>query len=308
MGIDPIEPISPNSSLQSTPQYAEQSTKHPQHDSTLAKASTSVPAYTPCKPCLNPPTSPLCQTFASLEKKVEPLLDRWMNTRKTFIESQIDDIYAKQVEQAKKIEESCLAEKDASFWGILEDLSGTVSAAVGFFFGTSATLSGNPILGGALITSGVLTIGNIAFKHGNVWGWVADKIAGNDPKLKEQILTYLPSAVGLSATTLSFAGSLKAWKYAGQTGFQVTNHLFNSTAKISFALIDYKSNMAKSNLNFKRAVLEALQSKITLSNIDLDRLVRDVKEHHEHQVGVHKTFGNILEERDQAIQQIQQPV
>lgn len=277
--------------------------------STLTKAEPLTPSYTPSKPTLEPPsTSPLFDTFRTLETRTEPLIHRWLHGREDRIEKHFSEIQAMHTEQARQMDEAVTASKNVSFWGILEDIASTVSAAIGFFFGTSAALAGSTVVGGALIASGVLTVGNLAFKHGHVWGWVADQMAGNDKQLREQILTYLPSAVGLSATALSFAGAYGAWKYAGQTGFQVTNHLLQSTVNISDSLIHYKSGMASYDQKGILGDLSALQSNTDLSRMDLEKLISDVQEYHEHQTDMHATLGKILEERDQAIQLVQQPV
>ena len=60
--------------------------------STLTKAEPLNPSYTPSKPTLEPPsTSPLFDTFRTLETRTEPLIHRWLHGREDRIEKHFSE-------------------------------------------------------------------------------------------------------------------------------------------------------------------------------------------------------------------------
>lgn len=304
--IRPIEPSSPTLPIEQT--HFQQRPIDLFEHSSLEKAKAVDPTFTPTKPQLDPPTNPIFQTIDHLNRRAEPIFDQWMRIKERGIEQEFDSIHQMHIDQARKMEEALEASKAVSFWGVLDDMTSTFSAATSFFFGSSAIAAGSSVVGGALIASGVLSIGNLAFKYANVWDKAADSLAGENKELGDTLRSYLPGAVGLAATALSAYGAYGAWKFATQTGTQITNSLLTTATQIAGSCVTLQNGLKNADHTWKLADLKVLQSSADISRLVLDELVDDTQEFHQRETSIHETIGKILEERDQMIQMVQQPV
>ncbi|NGX26918.1 MAG: hypothetical protein K940chlam6_00845 [Chlamydiae bacterium] len=272
--------------------------------SSIAPAGTKE-LYTSSKPILDNPIQRTIEYFAN---HLEPIVDRWSRFKETTIESKFKEIEDLHRQEAIKLAEAHEASKEVTFWGILEDIGSSIMSAVSFFFGFSALSAGATAVGGALIISGVLSLGNLAFKHAHVWDWIADQVGGKNEDLKVAIKTYVPAAIGVTAAAMGIYGSYAAWSYAAQTGIKQATSLLQSTTTIATAMSAYGSGMSQYTLKNATADLSFLQSNSEFSTLSLEESVEDLKKFHENQTQLHTNIGKILEETDQAIQVIQQPV
>jgi hypothetical protein len=174
--VEPTQSISPPNSLYS-PHASNDKRKRiddlDYESSSIQKMATPIPAYTPSKPVLDP----IQNVMHNYINKVEPMANRWSVYREKEIEKEFAHIDQLHHEEAKQLEEATQASQQVSFWGILGDVSSSITSAISFFFGFSAISAGSPAVGGVLIVSGVLSLSNLAFKHGQVWDFVADHVA-----------------------------------------------------------------------------------------------------------------------------------
>jgi|GEM_PF-3395649 len=277
----------------------------PDHaDSSVAPAELKE-VYTPSKPTL---TSPMYNILQGYVARLEPTVDRWSRFKEGSIDAKCREVEELNLQEIAKIKEAQEAANDVSFWGILEDIGGSVMSAVSFTLGLSAVSAGSTLIGGALIVSGALSVGNLAFKHMQVWDYLGDQIGGKDEDLKYAIKNYAPAAVGISAAAMGIYGSYSAWNYAAQTGMARATSLLQGTTNIAMALATYSSGMANSAIKNVQADLSFLQSNLSLSKLSMEVCTDDLKNFHERQMHLHTNIGKLLEETDQAIQVIQQPV
>jgi hypothetical protein len=103
-------------------------------------------------------------------------------------------------------------------------------------------------------------------------------------------------------------GSYTAFNYSAQTGLARATSLLESTTTIASAVAGISSGVANYHLKNALASLNFLQSNRELSTLSLENYADDVKEFHEKQTRIHEIIGRIIEETDQAIQVIHQPV
>ncbi len=272
-------------------------------------ASSIAPAekketYVPSKPTLDP----VLRTIENYVGRLEPAADRWSRFKEGAIEKKCQEIDALYREEAIKLKEAYEASKTVSFWSILEDIGSSIMSAISFFFGFSAISTGAPVVGGILILSGVLSLGNLAFKYARVWDWVADQVAGKNTTLHSVIKTYIPPAIGITAAGMGIYGSYAAWNYAAQTGIQGVTSILQSTGMIASGLTAFAGGISQGHLREATAQLSFLQSNSELSNLSLEEFLDETKEFHDGQRQIHKTLEEILRETDEAIQVIQQPV
>ncbi len=259
--------------------------------------------YVPSKPALS---SPIHRTLETFVGKTEPTIDRWSRFKETDMEKKLKEVEDLHIKEAAKMRESYEASKDVSFWGILEDMGHSIMGAVSAFFGYSAISAGAPVVGGALLVSGMLSIGNLAFKHAGIWDWTADHI--QDKQTRESFRNYVPSAVGITAAALSIYGSYAAWGYTAFTGMKQVAEIMKSTTNVGATLVAFTSGMTRSQLSQIRADLSSLEFNREISTMAFERYTDDLKEFHEKQTELHSKIGRIIEETDQTIQGIQQPV
>lgn len=305
--IGPIE-LTPTASLTSPSRHHPGSRSvDPFDESSVKKAETATFRHTPSKPALDPPNS-IFDTIAQLKERIEPAFGRYLNRCAEGIEKQFNDLNEMYIEQTRQMEEALQASKNVSFWSIFDDIANTLSSALAFFFGASAVSAGSAVVGGALIASGVLSVGNLAFKHGQIWDWTADQIAGDNERLKQQISTYLPIAVSLAGAALALYGGYGALKHSTHSATQTTQSLLQNSAKITESLTKYKSGLANADQSWKLADLNALQSNTEISKLALDGFIQAVQEFHERQTDIYKTVGGILSDWAGSIQIVQQPV
>lgn len=259
--------------------------------------------FVPSKPVL---TSPVHRTIETFVERMEPTVDRWSRFKETDMKKKFEEIEALHIKEAAKMRESYEASKDVTFWGILEDMGHSIMGAVSAFFGYSAISAGAPIVGGALLVSGTLSIGNLAFKHAGIWDWTADQI--QDKEMRESFRSYVPSAIGITAAALSIYGTYAAWGYTAFSGMKQVAEIMKSTTHVGTALVAFTSGMSRSQLSHMNADLSSLEFNREISTMALERYTDDLKEFHEKQTELHSKIGRIIEETDQTIQGIQQPV
>ncbi|MDN3506466.1 MAG: hypothetical protein P0S96_04480 [Simkaniaceae bacterium] len=292
--VTQIPPVTPTNSISSSTPISDGS------NSSL-EAAEFKEVYSPSKPTL---TSPIGRMLDGIVGRLEPTVDRWSRFKESSIEAKCKEVEDLNRQEIAKIQEAQDAAKDVTFWGILEDIGNSIMGAVSFTLGFSAVSAGAPVVGGALIVSGALSVGNLAFKHMQVWDYLGDQIAGKDENLKYAIKNYVPSAVGLTAAAMGIYGSFSAWSYTAQAG----TSLLQGTANIATALATYSSGMANSAIKNVQADLSFLQSNLSLSKLSMQVCTDDLRNFHERQMHTFTNVGKLLEETDNAIQVIQQPV
>ncbi len=300
--IQPIEPIAPTAPILPPPLSQQQTVDHRDH-STISKAPPPS-GFTPSKPDL---TLPITRTIHQLVNRTEPAYDKWSQHKESSIDAEINLMDTLSKEEALKLEEALAASKDVSFWGVLSDVSNSIVSAASFVFGLSVYSAGSTVAGGALVASGVLSIGNLAFKYGHVWDFLADQIT-SDEEMHKAITTYLPASIGVVSAAMGIYGGYGAWKYASGTKLEQTTALLETLGSIATGIANCSSGLSNAKLYSVRADLSALQSNSELSRIVFQALVDELKDFHQKQTTLSNNIGRVLDQISQSIQIINQPV
>ncbi len=279
--------------------------RHQQSVSSIGKADGKVP-FKSSKPILDPPM-PVWQVLNEINR-LEDVANQYGITKERSIDHALEKIQQCYQDESIKLDEELAASENVSFWGLLEDLTSTITSSVSLYFGISALSTGGAAVGGVLIVSGVASLGNLAFKYTKGWDWVADQVAGENKGLRDNIRTYLPAAIGLTCAAIGIYGSYSAWKYAAETGVKQSLSVIQTTGNLAGGLAACASGRAQSHFTWTNAELSSLQTKADISRIDLENLVEETKTFHQKQMEINELANRLVEATNQAIQITQQPV
>lgn len=305
--ISPIEPISAIRKVPSSPQWDPLRRNPIPTDSSMSSSKKQRGEYLSSQPQLAPP-NPFGKTLSLFESKIESLAAIRTLSREKEIEKTFHSIDQSHQEEGLLLEKTSQSTKDVTFWGILEDLSHSVLGSLFFLAGTSALSAGATATGGGLIVSGVLSISQLYMKHVKVWDWMADSMAKDHQTLHKAIQTYLPAAFGIATAALGIYGSYWGWSSVSQTGSNLASTLLEGTSTITKGLLAFGGGLSQYQLRTFTGQLDHLHSKAELSIIDLDQLTQDVEDFEKKQKQYVDLLGKIVEQTDQAIQIIHQPV
>ena len=170
--------------------------------------------------------------------------------------------------------------KQRESWSILAKVASGILGAISIVFGVSlvATPAGGMLVGGLLIASGLLSIVNLIFEETKVWDRVADKIAGDDKKLRDQLKCWIPAGVGMLSMLVGSVGSIgalfmeafnriKQMLLAGKTVTDIAKHI----AKMA-------EGVATSESLKSQAETEHMQTQIDLTDSNLKGVIDTLKQ------------------------------
>lgn len=273
------------------------------HVSTIAKSKSVIIPFVPSKPTITPPFWAMIGQVSRLEDAAHKF-----TVQK---EQRIDTIFAEiqrlHRDEGIKLEEAYAASEDMTFWGFLYDVAMGITSSVSFFFGFAAIGSGGTLVGAALITSGVLSLTNIAFKHMEAWDWIATQVS-NDKETKQAIKTYLPAAVGITAAAMGAYGAYAAWNYTELQGISKALGILETAAGVAQAVTAWNNGNASERFTSVRAEVSALQTKGELTTLELDIVIEDIKKFQKDLSVIQDLIGRLVQDTSASIQAIQQPV
>lgn len=267
--------------------------------------SVATKGYESSKPVLE---NPIYKTIELYINRLEPVINRFSLFKESEIEREFDRIDQIQRDQAIKIEEAYQVKQDITFWSVLEDIGNSITSCLSFFFGCASVSAGAPVVGGALIASGVLSATNLIFKHTGLWDWAADTLSYGNESAKNAIRTYVPSAIGLTSAAFGIYGSYAAWNYTSLNGIEKGLSFVQSVTNVANVITAYGNGITQYRSKNIQADLDALRSKADLYRISLEEYTDDIQDYHERHSVIHKALSEIIKETGQAIQITQQPV
>lgn len=274
--------------------------------STIGKAAGVTLPFQPSKPTLDRPI-PVWEMLNQVNR-LEVVANRVSLQKESSAQYILDKIQTLHIEEAKKLEEAYAASQDVTFWGMLEDVGSVVMSSVSFFFGFSALTSGGTAVGGALVVSGILSLSNVAFKHAQVWDWIADQLSNGDEETRQTILTYLPAAVGIAAAAMGAFGAYGAWNTPTVQGTEKAFAIIQTAASVASGLTAYVNGKAASHFKWAGAEVSALQSKGELTTLDLENVLEEIKGFQKKLVETQELAGKLIQDADKAVQITQQIV
>lgn len=308
MVVEPIEEVKGKTAVgfvTQTPEFLSDWQLDLKSDDSSIAAADGIKAFTPSTPSLE---VPFLRTLHHLVGQLEPTVDRHHLNRERDLETRFHDIEQMDKKETKALTDAMEIAKDISFWGILEDVGNTLIGGISVFFGASALAAGSTAAGGALIVSGVLSVGNLFFKHAHVWDWMAGEIAGSDKVYKEQIKTYVPAAVGITAAAAGLYGGISAWNTSVKTGWEMTQAVITTTLNVTKGLVDYKKLSSQSDQSYAMANFRFFNSLGELNRTALETECEHFKDDLDQQSRLSGTLAKILENTRRTIQVTQQPV
>lgn len=285
--IDPTPYVEPIGGLSAAPQAVS-------HD----------PARSTLKPALDSPMSRVIGNVLRLEKTAE----MFSILRENDINELFKEIEKLQLEQSRKYEETIAAQQDVSFWGIMDDLVGVLTGSISAVFGLVAIQNGAAYTGGVLIATGITNVSNIAFKYAGAWDLLAETIADENTEMREAIRTYIPAAIGVTAAVVSAYCSYQLWNLPQMTSQKQGMAILEGVASVVSGLTAMGNGVASARFTKAGAALSFLQTKTSLSKLDLDRAAGELSSFHRQQFEVGKHVAELIEAANQSIQMIQQPV
>lgn len=274
--------------------------------STISKSKSVVSPFVPSKPILDPP--PPVWSMLGEVGRLENAAYTFTLQKEQRIDSIFNQIKRLQLEEGLKLEETYAASEDMTFWGYLYDIGSAIMSSVSFFFGFAAVSSGGTLVGAALLTSGILSLTNIAFKHAQAWDWIADQVSNGDRETREAVKTYLPAAVGIAATAMGLYGAYGAWNFPQLQGTAKGLAILETTAGVAQAIASWNNGQAGHRFRSAGAEVSALQTKTELTTLELDVVIDDIKKFQKELGEVQELIGRLVQDTSHSIQSIQQPV
>ncbi len=276
--------------------------------SRVEKAPSKTTSYAPSKPDLEPPASSEVWRSVNLIRALETLATSHSLKKEEQLDQQFQEIQALHREEAHQLQKALEASQEVSFWSVLEDMTYTVMGAASVYFGATALACGAALTGGMLLTSGILNLGNLLFKHGEIWSYAAEIASCGNEELRKGIETYLPSAIGIMAAAASMYGIYTAWSLPATQSFQSTLSIFQTATSLSAGITSMVRGKSQATLTWLHSDLYALQTKAELSKLDFGKIVVDSTKYQEAQNEIVQLAAKLIRATEQSIQATQQPV
>lgn len=183
---------------------------HSQPDSSIGPSPKIEARYAPSKPVLEEPKAPVMRALGSM-RVLEKLADDFMFNNQDKVNAYIARMNTLDEQEAEKMKETIQRTQDAGFWSYLRDIGSMIMAAISSVFGLSILASGGaPLVGAALVASGILAIFNFTLKESGAWDWVAKQLANDNEELRKKLATLLPAVVSLVCMVIGIAGTVGA--------------------------------------------------------------------------------------------------
>jgi len=289
--------------------------------SSIAKANAvATQNYEPSKPTLEKPKDP---KHVEEEKKLKTnpvphliemvrCLEKLGKEVSQMQKKRVEALAAKMreftLEEAKVQEEALALSKQVGLWSFLEDLGNMILGGISSVFGYTIATTSSPLVGGMLITAGVMSVTNIVFKHADVWSYLAHEVAGEDQELEKKLLTYLPAAFGITSTALGIAGTCGAWYIGGLTPMGEFISVLNTAASLAQAGTALTNSHFRSKQSWTQADLSLLQNKGQWAKMHIQNAMEEMQEFAESQSAIMELAAQIVNSTRRGIQITQQVV
>jgi|GEM_PF-6779591 len=227
--------------------------------------SLSIPMTRPFLP------APQGGVFEGISKLYD-VCGAFMNTNRSLIEAHLAKLKTLSHEHFLLFKQAAERTQSSLFWETLRKIGASIVAAFSFVFGLSVINSGGSLLvAGALISSGVLAITNLAFAETGMWDKVAEQLYPEDKKQREKFLLLVPSAIGLLSAGLGTAGGVAAWSGGAITFADKVTTVVNSTIHLTEGVVSLGEGISKARVHFTEAELQELNLKKFTYQQELDQ-------------------------------------
>lgn len=182
-----------------------------------------------------------------------------LNERLRLVRSELQSASTAMIQ---KLRGSAEKAKVSEAWGILNKIATTLLSALSMILGTALVSSGASVwVGGAMITSGILSLANLVFNELGAWEFVSQQLAQDNAESQKKLAKVLPMAVGILSAGVGLAGA--GWG-VGTQGIrffeeivylaQAALTIFNSTTAFGKGVADARLIWAQASLSSSQAV------------------------------------------------------
>ncbi len=212
-------------------------------------------------------------------------------------------------EMMEKLNNALERAKNSDVWSILKKIATCLISAISLVFGIALVASGGgALIGGAMITSGILSLANFALSENKGWEWVADQICKGNDERKQKLIHALPIAVGLLAGGIGLVGSVAsiatgAVQFAAKAMFvaQTALSLFDATTTMGKGIADAQLLWSQGDVAVIKAHLTAAQESFTTV---FDEIRSFMSETNGVKTKTKKAISMITESNNQLVRQV----
>lgn len=277
-------------------------------DSSLSKSPAVDMRYVPSKPVLEEPKSCVMRALGSMTT-LEKLADDFMFLNQDNVNAYIARMNQLDEEETIKMKESIQRTQDTGFWSYLRDLGSMLIAAISTVFGLSILATGGaPLIGAALVASGILAIFNFTLKESGAWDWVAKQLAQDNEELRVKLATLLPAIVSIICMAVGLAGS---WGVSALVHLDLQQKLFK-IAETALVFGNCMTYFAEGTNEYYKSKLESaltpLRTENQLMRNKLQNAMTQMQEVCQNQSEITETAAQIVKTTTRAVQSIHQAV
>ncbi len=207
--------------------------------------------------------------------KLESTSDEMMKFQLKQLEDVQEQFKALAAERLEKGTEALDQERIANNWSLLHKAWTTIVSAVSTVLGlTVMAAPGGMFVGGAMVSSGILGISNLAAKEAGAWDWVAKRLAADNQDAEKKFREWLPVAVDISSSVIGLLGASSA----------LLEHTLNLSAgsiraaKTAGYFAEGVASVAKGSQEAEalgiRADLKELSGKVEVNQFDLETITK----------------------------------
>lgn len=174
----------------------------------------------------------------------------------------------------QQLKEAAEQAQSSDFWSLLKKVASSLLASLSVISGLTLLCTGSSALvGGALITSGVLSIANLVLSEGKGWDWVADQLARDCEETKQKLLFFLPAAVGILAAGFGLVGSVYGITSGALDFTQKAGGIAQTTLSLFSGATNLGKGIADTKLTWTQAALISTKEEFKIKQDDYECLV-----------------------------------
>ncbi len=222
-------------------------------------------------------TDPTYRFFEAL-LKLESTADGMMQFQMKQLEDVQEEFKALAAERLKRGEEALDQQHIADSWSLLHKAWTTIISAVSTVLGISVMATpGGMLVGGAMVSSGVLGISNLAARETGAWNWVAKQLASDNQDAQRRLAEWLPAAVDISTSVIGLLGTSSAVLEQTLNLSVGTVRAARTAGYFGQGLASVAKGSYESEARMIQADLMELTGKVDVNRHDLERVTQRIE-------------------------------
>jgi hypothetical protein len=281
--VEPLSFSSPVSPLDVNPLLKEAAISHSPID-TLEMDSLPSKDWKPERPQLiSPHDLPSVrklsdQRLLKVTKESRELGDELLGTlgfRLGIVKDKVKEISA---ENMQKLRESAERAQSSTWWAVLKKVATCLLSTFSIVFGAAvAATGGGALIGGAMITSGILSLTNFALSETGAWDWISKKLANQDEEWANRLAWILPAAVGILAGGIGVVGSVHSLATSAIQFADKAIFIAQSALGVFDGLVTLGKGQADARLVWAQADTMEVQAKLNVEDHHFDNVMKGIE-------------------------------